>query len=60
MRGAETTPTCYPPDEIAAWAGRFAALAAGDPPREVFAFFITGGKPRAPAGAMAMIEALRA
>ena len=58
MRGSEDNPTCYPPEDIAAWARRFADLAAGDPPREVFAFFITGGKPRAPAGAMAMIEAL--
>ena len=60
MQGKESNPTCYPPEDIAAWARRFADLAAGDPPREVFAFFITGGKPRAPAGAMAMIEALGA
>jgi len=60
MRGNETNPTCYPPEDIAAWTRRFTDLAAGDPPREVFAFFITGGKPRAPAGAMAMIEALGA
>lgn len=56
MRGTEDEPTCYPPSEIEAWAGRLAALAADE--RDVFAFFISGGKPRAPFGAQAMHEAL--
>ena len=57
MRGTEETPTCYPPDDIGAWATRLRATA--DAGRDVFAFFISGGKPRAPAGAMALIERLR-
>ena len=52
MRGHDETPTCYPPAEIAAWAERFKAVA----PRDVFAFFIGGGKVRAPTGAMALME----
>jgi uncharacterized protein YecE (DUF72 family) len=76
MRGREETPTCYEPGDLDAWAGRLRAWADGGAPddlapshpaatleradRDVFAFFISGGKPRAPAGAMAMIERLRA
>lgn len=56
MRGQDDTLTCYPPAEIAAWAERFKAWA----PRDVFAFFIGGGKVRAPAGAMALMEKVRA
>lgn len=72
MGGADDIETCYPPAEIDAWAerlklyaqgGRPAELRAADPaadapgtPRDVFAFFISEGKVRAPAGAMALIE----
>ncbi|MGH7023813.1 MAG: DUF72 domain-containing protein [Caulobacteraceae bacterium] len=73
MRGSEDVPTCYPPAGIEAWARRLKAWADGGAPddlprlarvrghrtREVFAFFISGGKPRAPAGAMAMIAELK-
>ena len=64
----------YPPKEIKAWAGRLRQMAEGEEPadlprvaapterkpapREVFAYVIHEGKIRAPAGAMALIEAL--
>jgi uncharacterized protein YecE (DUF72 family) len=70
--GEDAIPTAYPPEELDAWAGRFAAWAEGgapqglpivDPshapakaPRDVFAFIIHEGKVRAPAAAMALIE----
>ncbi len=57
MRGADEIETCYPPDQLDAWADRFLDLekaADGAPTRDVFAFFISGGKVRAPAGAMAL------
>ena len=70
--GEDAIPTAYPPAELDAWAGRFAAWAEGgapeglpivDPsfapakaPRDVFAFIIHEGKVRAPAAAMALIE----
>jgi uncharacterized protein YecE (DUF72 family) len=57
MRGDENNPTCYTDEGMAAWRERLSAFAADG--RDVFAFFISGGKPRAPMGAMAMIEALR-
>ncbi|HEY1414368.1 MAG TPA: DUF72 domain-containing protein [Caulobacteraceae bacterium] len=56
MRGDENEPTCYPPAEIKPWAERLSRHAADG--RDVFAFFISGGKPRAPFGAQAMQEAL--
>jgi len=56
MRGDEANPACYPADDLLAWRDRLAGFAADG--RDVFAFFISGGKPRAPMGAMAMIEAL--
>jgi len=75
MCGTEDVLTCYPPADIDAWAARLRAWAEGGAPadlalvsqaaaprpggRDVFAFFITGGKPRAPAGAMAMIAKLK-
>jgi uncharacterized protein YecE (DUF72 family) len=55
MRGEEAIPTCYRPADIGAWAHRLKGWARK---RDVFAFFIAGGKPRAPAGAMALIEKL--
>jgi uncharacterized protein YecE (DUF72 family) len=55
MRGADENAACYPPADLDAWAARLRARAArGD----VFAFLISGGKPRAPAGALALIERL--
>jgi uncharacterized protein YecE (DUF72 family) len=70
MRGRDETPTCYEPADLDAWAAHLAAFAAGGAPedlprvgaaaeareRDVFAFLISGGKPRAPAGAMALID----
>lgn len=68
QKGTDETPTCYPPKEIDAWGQRFKTYAAGGVPddlnlvakdepaktvaREVFAFFISGGKVNAPRGAM--------
>jgi uncharacterized protein YecE (DUF72 family) len=57
MRGDERNPTCYTEEGLRAWRERLSAFAADG--RDVFAFFISGGKPRAPMGAMAMIEALK-
>jgi uncharacterized protein YecE (DUF72 family) len=56
MRGTDDEPTCYPPQDIEAWAKRLKDHAAGG--RDVFAFFISGGKSRAPFGAMAMQDVL--
>ena len=72
MRGEDHIPTAYPPEALDAWAGRLAAWREGALPadlprlvaappehsRDVFAFIISGGKPRAPLGAMALIERL--
>jgi uncharacterized protein YecE (DUF72 family) len=74
QRGKDIVPTAYPPKEIKAWARRLRQMAEGkDPadlprvtapaarkpgPREVFAYVIHEGKIRAPAGAMALIEAV--
>jgi uncharacterized protein YecE (DUF72 family) len=73
QRGKDTTATAYPTKEIEAWARRLRAWAEGkDPadlprvgaprrdetPREVFAYVIHEGKIRAPAGAMALVEAV--
>jgi uncharacterized protein YecE (DUF72 family) len=54
MRGADDEPTAYPPDQLAAWADRFAASTREG--RDVFAFFIRGGKLRAPAAAQALLS----
>ena len=74
QRGKDTVATAYPPKEIKAWAGRLRHMAQGEEPadllhiakpaerkpapREVFAYVIHEGKIRAPAGAMALIEAV--
>jgi len=74
QRGKDTVPTAYPPKEIKAWAARLRQMAEGQEPadlphvtsptarkptpREVFAYVIHEGKIRAPAGAMALIDAL--
>jgi uncharacterized protein YecE (DUF72 family) len=67
QRGTDDTPTCYPEAEIGQWADRLETYAKGGvptdlplnapdhrapgSPRDVFAFFITGGKINAPNGA---------
>jgi uncharacterized protein YecE (DUF72 family) len=73
MRGRSELPTCYAPDEIEAIAACEKVWAAGgepdrvprvEPPRpeggprDVFMFFISRAKERAPAGAVALIERL--
>jgi uncharacterized protein YecE (DUF72 family) len=74
--GSDDVETAYEPAALDAWAARLATWAEGgrpadlpaaDPdhqpnktPREVFAFIIHEGKVRAPAGAMALIERLKA
>lgn len=71
MRGKDEVRDCYAEADIDAWARRFAIYAEGDQPadlpsvagrvpaasaRDVFAFFISGGKVRAPAGALALLD----
>ena len=70
MKGRDEIPTGYAPENLDAWATRFRAYAAGETPadlqtlapkppattRDVFAFFISAGKVRAPAAAMALAE----
>lgn len=71
MGTAETEPLGYPRAQIAAWAKRAGAWAAGEAPalelvaapapkipREVFLFVISGAKARNPAAAQAIIAAL--
>jgi uncharacterized protein YecE (DUF72 family) len=76
QQGEDTTPTAYPPKQIKEWADRLRTLAEGKQPkdlplvddkgkpkagrRDVFAYIIHEGKVRAPAGAMALIEQLKA
>jgi uncharacterized protein YecE (DUF72 family) len=74
MRGRDDVETCYSGPELDAWAQRFALYASGiQPPdlpsvtsrapvrasHDVFAFFISGGKVRAPAGAVALLDRLK-
>lgn len=74
QKGKDSIKTCYPPKEIAAWAKRAELWASGKEPadlprvekskaaakpRDVFLYFIHEGKVRAPAAAMALIEALK-
>ena len=56
MKGSNALAAGYPPDELGAWASRFGDEAASG--RDVFAFFIHGGKVKAPAAASALIERL--
>ena len=74
MQGRDDIETGYEAADLDAWAGRLRAHAAGSTPqdlalvaperpapgkdRDVFAFFISAGKVRAPAAAMALIEKL--
>lgn len=67
QRGTDEVATCYPSDDIEKWAERVKTYASGKVPadlplvapdrtadiaaRDVFAFFITGGKINAPQGA---------
>ncbi len=52
MRGEDAIETGYPAADLDRWAATFKAQAAEG--RDVFAFFISGGKMRAPAAAMAL------
>ncbi|MBL8582058.1 MAG: DUF72 domain-containing protein, partial [Rhizobiaceae bacterium] len=70
--GSDDNADCYAPKALDAWADRVKVWAAGgvpadlpraDPgsyapvkPRDVFAYFITEGKVRAPFGAMALMK----
>lgn len=70
QRGSDDNPECYPAGDLDAWAARAGMWAAGkqpddlplvapsnaieEKPRDVFAYFITEGKSRAPFGAMAL------
>ncbi|AJY46908.1 DUF72 domain-containing protein [Martelella endophytica] len=71
QKGADDNPHCYPDKGLDEWAGRLKQWASGEAPgdlpllddarpkaapRDVYAFFITNGKVRAPAGAMALQE----
>jgi len=72
QKGSDDVETCYPPNALTAWAARAKAWAAGGAPddlpiidekhapkkkaRDVFVYFITEGKVRAPAGAMAFMK----
>src|SRR5690606_37486690 len=72
QRGSEDNENCYPEAELDSWAARAGEWAAGGQPadlpladasvtapktpRDVFVYFITAGKPRAPFGAMALQE----
>jgi uncharacterized protein YecE (DUF72 family) len=76
MRGEDDIETCYPPADLDGWAQRLRAWSEGGAPadlplvsptataprrdRDVFAFLISGGKVRAPVGAMALITRLDA
>jgi uncharacterized protein YecE (DUF72 family) len=73
MKGRDEIETGYEPAALDAWADRFRAYANGDTPadlpplatkaaerpRDVFAFFISAGKVRAPAAAVALANRLR-
>lgn len=73
-RGEDTNPLCYPEPDIGRWADAAKLWAAGGVPaglpyveqasppkrtRDMFVFFIHGGKVRAPAAAQALIERTR-
>jgi len=58
MRTASDCDTGYAPQEIAKWAQGCKAWIDGGASREVFAFFISGAKERAPAAAMALLREL--
>ncbi|MBB4954010.1 uncharacterized protein YecE (DUF72 family) [Agrobacterium vitis] len=76
QKGTDEVATCYPENQIADWATRFNTYADGGipadlpliaparipdkVPRDVFAFFITGGKVNAPTGAHRLQQAVTA
>jgi uncharacterized protein YecE (DUF72 family) len=76
MRGLDENETCYLGADLDAWAGHLRDWSGGGAPadlapvssappaaaqgRDVFAFLISGGKVRAPIGAIALIERLGA
>jgi uncharacterized protein YecE (DUF72 family) len=71
-RGEDANPRCYPDAELERWTAAARQWAAGQEPeglpyvthdatpksRDVFVFFIHGGKMRAPAGAQALMQQL--
>lgn len=73
QRGSDDVKTCYPKSDISRWAERFKAYAKGGvpedlplisperqvnkTPRDVFAYFISGGKVNAPNGARELLKA---
>jgi uncharacterized protein YecE (DUF72 family) len=59
MRTRSECATGYRPADIGRWAAGCRAWTAKGPEREVFAFFISGAKERAPAAAMALLRRLR-
>lgn len=58
MRTESSCPTGYPPGELDKWAEGCRAWAGKGPGREVFCFFISGAKERAPAAALALLSKL--
>lgn len=70
LGGSDEIETCYPPEDLDRWAGRFRAYAEGGAPddlpklvgeapkqpRDAYVFFIHEGKVRAPAGAMEFLK----
>lgn len=74
QKGTDDVATCYPESQIDDWAARFKTYASGvvptdlpliapervvvQKPRDVFAFFITGGKVNAPTGAQTLQQAV--
>lgn len=74
QKGSDEVATCYPPDVVAGWGERLKVYASGEVPpdlplnapgrhaeknpRDVFAFFITGGKVNAPDGARLLQKAV--
>lgn len=58
MRTESSCPTGYPPDELDKWAQGCRAWIAKGSQREVFCFFISGAKERAPAAATALLSKL--
>ncbi len=73
QKGEDSNPFCYPEADLELWKDRLSTFSAGDTPsdlptlapalsapqgRDVFGFFITGGKVNAPAGAMELMRRL--
>jgi uncharacterized protein YecE (DUF72 family) len=58
MRSDADCETGYAPEALDAWAGGARAWAGGARPRDVFVYFISGAKERAPAAALALLGRL--